>query len=295
MNRHAVVCKLAFPNRQDPHDGDGGAGEGSAPSPSSPAPPTVEINTSDEEMDAVMAAEIVPPVEDEPGAGVTGIFDDPIEPCDEEPSSLVEAAAESMELAEAAESAAGDVGAPSTDGTGSKQPVALSRGKSHVFSGPVDASAVAQYEESDEARIAQDKRLPLFPADGPSPSSMAFLKAKLKELRQAHNALKSQRCAKDSVKTANGEVIHVEDSLPYGNDNAETLDMPNAALENLMDKFNAVEADLELETAAEAPSAAGPIWLWLMFFLEACGFHLSKVQLMCTTKLSNPSSSCPLC
>ena len=217
-----------------------------------------------------MDDEMVPPVEDGPSVEVNSIFDDPIEPVDDEPTSLVEPAAESMELAEAAESAAEDLSDPSSDGTESHNPVALSRGKSLVFSGLVDASAESQYEESDEQRIAEDKRLPLFPDGGPSSTTMDSLKAKLKELRQAHKALKSKRCAKDVVAsstTGNDEVIQVEDSLPYGQDNAETMDMPAGALENLMEKFNAVEADLELETAAEAPSAAGPIWL-MFFFLR---------------------------
>lgn len=75
-------------------------------------------------MDATVDDEMVPPVEDGPSVEVNSIFDDPIEPVDDEPTSLVEPAAESMELAEAAESAAEDLSDPSSDGTESHKPVA---------------------------------------------------------------------------------------------------------------------------------------------------------------------------
>ena len=79
------------------------------------------------------------------------------------------------------------------------------------------------------------------------------LKEKLRDLRKAQTDLKSRKLAREAALAAVADkVIEVEESLPYGRDTAETMDMGD--VDNLIHKFNQVEGDLDLETTDDTPA-----------------------------------------
>ena len=169
----------------------------------------------------------------------------------------------------------------------------LNRGKSHVFHLELPAhegsknpqvEAVEKYEETDEHVIADDKKRPLFsPSDDVKVSQM---EAHLKRLREKYSAVKGRRMANEALaagaaaEAAKGQVIPVEDSLPYGRDTMETMEMDGDA-ENLMEKFNSVAAALEVESGDTADSDPPVPW------------HMGMNRLYFPKKTSNPSNPPP--
>ena len=215
-----------------------------------------------------LAAAVEPSLD---GAPLGDTFVDPMEPPlpDEMPEGHMPLPSES------ASTEAKPEDPPSTP----KGPPKLGRGKSHVFhaslhGGDEDGDIPAtqedpKYEETDEQRIAQDKRLPLNPLGSPN---IAELEEKLKALKLMQRDMKAKKMVKQTLASAaadaHGAVIEIEDTLPIGKDTADTMEYPDTAVQGLMDKFNAVEAQLELEDTA--PSDVGVpwqplvgIWFWV--------------------------------
>ena len=136
----------------------------------------------------------------------------------------------------------------------------IQRGKSHVFNfvpqpqdsqDPNTPDASMEVDPEEEKRIAEDKKLPLHPP--PTDMYISELKEKLRDLRKAQNDLKSRKLAREAALAAVADkVIEVEESLPYGRDTAETMDMGD--VDNLIQKFNQVEGDLDLETTDDTPA-----------------------------------------
>jgi len=83
-----------------------------------------------------------------------------------------------------------------------------------------------------------------------------------------------------AAEAAKGQVIPVEDSLPYGRDTMETMEMDGDA-ENLMEKFNSVAAALEVESGDTADSDPPVPW------------HMGMNRLYFPKKTSNPSNPPP--
>ena len=136
----------------------------------------------------------------------------------------------------------------------------IQRGKSHVFNfvpqpqdsqDPNTPDASMEVDPEEEKRIAEDKKIPLHPP--PTDMYISELKEKLRDRRKAQNDLKSRKLAREAALAAVADkVIEVEESLPYGRDTAETMDMGD--VDNLIQKFNQVEGDLDLETTDDTPA-----------------------------------------
>ena len=164
----------------------------------------------------------------------------------------------------------------------------LNRGKSHVFhhvelpaheGSKSPQSPVEKYEETDEGVIAEDKKRALF-----SPSDdvkVAQMEAHLKHLRQKYSAAKGKRMANEALavgaaaEAAKGQVIAVDESLPYGRDTMETMEMDG---ESLMEKFNAVAAAVEVDSGdnADLPPVPWYIKTNLLYFPKVT--HLDKTH-----------------
>ena len=127
---------------------------------------------------------------------------------------------------------------------------ALGRGKSGIL------DLVGTYDETDEAIIAEDKKKPLFSPD--ELENVSHMEQQLRELRAKHAAIRGKRMAnaanlqKLAADASKAGVIPVEDSLPFGRDTMDTMEMPEDAA-NLMDKFNQVAEGLELENTQAEP------------------------------------------
>ena len=112
------------------------------------------------------------------------------------------------------------------------------------------------------------------------------MEAHLKRLREKYSAVKGRRMANEALaagaaaEAAKGQVIPVEDSLPYGRDTMETMEMDGDA-ENLMEKFNSVAAALEVESGDTADSDPPVPW------------HMGMNRLYFPKKTSNPSNPPP--
>ena len=220
----------------------------------SPAPSTVDISDDDD-------AEVETPKND------SGVVDG----CDE--GQPVEHVPEPSEL---------DVDEGEVDKDSASPSVGnFQRGKSHVFDfvpqpqdsqdpNTPEASMEIEIDHEEEKRIAEDKKLPLHPL--PKDEYIAELKEKINNLRKEQGDLKSRRLArKAALEAAADKVINVDESLPYGRDTAETMDMGD--VDDLMQKFNRVEKDLELETTDDSPATCSIKLCATFFVCTKCWFQ----------------------
>lgn len=133
-------------------------------------------------------------------------------------------------------------------GCGSEDLLALARLKSQVFQ-PMEFPDSQMLEQS----IVDDNKLPLDPASSPGVSGkIAALEEELKNMRAKQLALRSKR----EAAFVTNEVVQVDDSLPYGKDTGDTLEMDEGAVQNLMDRFNTAVDSLELLQECSEPAAA---------------------------------------
>lgn len=134
--------------------------------------------------------------------------------------------------------------------------VDIGRGKSQIFYVPTDPVP-------DESQRAHHGLPSPSPSNGeaavsrspPDVMDMSDLQAALEDARIE---LKARELAQELAK---GDVIPVDESLPYGKDNADTLDIPAGEVENLMNKFNQVSAELELVSKRESEDVPWPTGL----------------------------------
>ena len=178
----------------------------------------------------------------------------------------------------------GDLGSPSVPKIEIGR---LTRCKSHVFhhvelpaheGSKSPQSPVEEYQETDEHVIAEDKKHPL---NGPSDDvKVAQMEAHLKLLREKFSAAKAKRMANEAfaagaaAEAEKGEVIPMDDSLPYGRDTMETMEM---GAESLMEKFNSVAAALEVDSGDNVDShVTCQVRMNLLYFPKVTSNHNLK-------------------
>lgn len=228
-----------------PASGGGGNGEAGGADPEVPAP---EVPSPDQ----------VVPVSDaeEPH--------EPSEPGEPEPAPLEEAGeVDPMEIATQAPADVEDVAEEVLDEELEQNEEAkipqLARGKSHVFysnENDLDSQILPDSQGSptrfdlaadSEQFTVEDKKLPFEPVATEEPETeakIAEMETELKKLRLE----KAQIAAHKRIKIQSafpGGVVHVEESLPFGADTTETMEMPESAVENLMEKFNTASIEVQ--------------------------------------------------
>ena len=213
-----------------------------------------------------------------PAPSTVDISDDDVEAEDPTgPSEVVDGCDEGQPVEHVPERSELDVGEGEADKASAPPKVGkIHKGKSHVFNfvpqpqdsqDPNTPEAAMEIDPEEEKKIAEDKKLPLHPP--PTDMFSAELKKKIRDLRKEQKDLKSQKLARESaLADVAGKVINVEESLPYGRDTAETMDMGD--VDNLIQKFNQVENDLDLQTTDDTPARCciklnAPFCLWPTF------------------------------
>ena len=175
----------------------------------------------------------------------------------------------------------------------------LARGKSHIFhqADPWDSEILQDSQGSpgrfelvagEEEFTAEDKKLPFEPVAADEPETedkIAQMETELKRLRVEKLQLEASKRLK--MESAFPDVVQVDESLPFGTDSAETVQMPEGVMENLMERFN--NASLEVEQTPKPPVAT-------RWHLNFQGVWLKPTHfILCVICSNMPSFSLPSC
>lgn len=134
----------------------------------------------------------------------------------------------------------------------------LARGKSHVFNfaDHLDSQILQDsqgsptrndLEAESEQFTVEDKKLPFEPVATDEPETedkIAEMESELKRLRLEKSQILAQKRIKLQAAFPGG-MVQVDESLPFGTDTAETQEMPESAVQNLMEKFNTASAEVQ--------------------------------------------------